>query len=71
VSIEAPSNDYENMIKEGEKILDIASNIVLKLTVTWDGIKACKYFTSKGRKVNMTLCFSANQALLAAKAGAT
>jgi len=71
VSIEAPSNDYEDMIKEGEKILNIASNIVLKLPVTWDGIKACKYFTSNGHKVNMTLCFSANQALLAAKAGAT
>ena len=71
VSIEAPSNDYENMVKEGEKILKIASNIVLKLPVTWDGIRACKYFTNNSHKVNMTLCFSANQALLAAKAGAT
>ena len=71
VSIEVPSNDYENMIKEGEKILKIAQNIVIKLPVTWNGIRACKYFTDNGHKTNMTLCFSANQALLAAKAGAT
>jgi transaldolase len=71
VSIEVPSNDYENMIKEGEKILKIAVNIVIKLPVTWDGIKACKYFTDRDYKTNMTLCFSSNQALLAAKAGAT
>ena len=71
VSIEVPSNEYENMIKEGEKILKIASNIVIKLPVTWDGIRACKYFVDKGHKTNMTLCFSSNQAILAAKAGAT
>lgn len=71
VSIEVPSNDYESMIKEGEKILKIASNIVIKLPVTWDGIRACKYFADIGQKTNMTLCFSANQAILAAKAGAT
>lgn len=70
VSIEVASNDFENMVKEGEKIAKIAKNIVIKLPVTWDGLRACKYFSSQGRKVNMTLCFSANQALLAAKAGA-
>ena len=71
VSIEVPSNDYESMVTEGEKILKIAPNIVIKLPVTWDGIRACKYFTDIGKKTNMTLCFSANQAILAAKAGAT
>lgn len=71
VSIEVASNDLDSMIKEGEKILKIAKNIVIKLPVTWDGLQACKYFTDKGYKVNMTLCFSANQALLAAKFGAT
>jgi transaldolase len=62
--------DYENIIKEGDKILSIADNVVLKLPCTWDGIKACKYFSGQDRLVNMTLCFSASQALLAAKAGA-
>ncbi len=71
VSIEVIANDCDNMITEGNKILEMAHNIVIKLPVTWDGIKACKYFSSKGKKVNMTLCFSVNQALIAAKAGAT
>lgn len=71
VSIEVVSNDLENMIKEGEKILEVANNIVIKLPVTWDGLQACRHFTNKGHKVNMTLCFSASQALLAAKCGAT
>jgi transaldolase len=71
VSIEIPSNDYESMLIDGKKILKAASNIVVKLPVTWDGIRACRYFIEGGHKVNMTLCFSANQALLAAKAGAT
>jgi len=71
VSIEVASNDFETMVKEGEKIVDIAENIVIKLPVTWDGLRACKYFTDQGHKVNMTLCFSASQALLAAKVGAT
>jgi transaldolase len=70
VSIEVASNDYENMIIEGKKITAIAKNIALKLPVTWDGIRACRYFADNGAKVNMTLCFSASQALLAAKAGA-
>lgn len=71
VSAEAPSEDYENMLREGEKILSIADNVALKLPITFDGIRACKHFSAQGREVNMTLCFSANQALLAAKAGAT
>jgi len=71
VSLEASSTDYNNMLQEGEKILGIADNAVLKLPMTWPGIKACKYFSDKGHRVNMTLCFSAAQALVAAKAGAT
>lgn len=70
VSVEAAGTEYEVMLEEGNKILNIADNIVLKLPITWAGIKACKYFSSQKREVNMTLCFSANQALLAAKAGA-
>jgi transaldolase len=71
VSIEVASNDFKTMVEEGDTIVAIAANIVIKLPVTWDGLKACKYFTDKGHKVNMTLCFSASQALLAAKVGAT
>jgi transaldolase len=71
ISVEVAANDFEGMVKEGNKILEIASNIVVKLPLTWDGLKACKYFESSGHKVNMTLCFSPNQALLAAKNGAT
>ena len=70
VSIEVASNDYDGMIEEGNKILQIASNVVIKLPITWDGLKACKYFADKKKKVNMTLCFSESQALLAAKNGA-
>ena len=71
ISVEVVSNDFEEMVKEGDKILKIASNIVVKLPMTWDGLRACKYFRDSGAKVNMTLCFSPNQALLAAKSGAT
>lgn len=71
VSVEVAANDFEGMVTQGNKILNIASNVVIKLPVTWDGIKACKYFSEQSVKVNMTLCFSANQALIAAKAGAT
>lgn len=70
VSLEVSAIDYDNMLKEGEKILNIAENVVLKLPMTLDGIKACSYFSGNGYRVNMTLCFSANQALIAAKAGA-
>jgi transaldolase len=59
------------MIAEGRKLVKIADNIAVKVPLTWDGLKACKTLTSEGHMVNVTLCFSANQALLAAKAGAT
>lgn len=71
VSIELLSNSYEEMLKESEDILSIASNIVLKLPTTIEGIKACNYFSKNNVATNMTLCFSLNQALLVAKAGAT
>jgi transaldolase len=59
------------MIAEGRKLLEIAENITVKVPLTWDGLKACKTLSDASHKVNVTLCFSANQALLAAKAGAT
>jgi transaldolase len=71
VSIEVGATDYDEMLEEGKRILSISDNVVLKLPTTWDGIKACQYFSSIGREVNMTLCFSANQAVLVAKAGAS
>jgi len=71
VSAEVVAKDTENMIKEGLKLYDIADNICIKLPLTMEGLKACKYFSNKGIKTNVTLCFSAAQAILAAKAGAT
>jgi transaldolase len=71
VSVEVASVEFNMMLEEGKKILDFADNIVLKLPITWNGIKACRYFYEQGRQTNMTLCFSVNQAILAAKAGAT
>jgi transaldolase len=71
VSAEVVATDYEGMIKEGRKLAKIASNVTVKLPLTLDGLKACKTLTGEGTQVNVTLCFSANQALLAAKAGAT
>jgi transaldolase len=59
------------MIKEGRKLAAIAPNIAVKVPLTWDGLRACKVLSGEGHMVNVTLCFSANQALLAAKAGAT
>jgi len=59
------------MLEEGRKLAEIAPNIAVKLPLTWDGLKACKVLSGEGKMVNVTLCFSANQALLAAKAGAT
>ena len=59
------------MIAEGRRLAEIAPNITVKLPLTWDGLKACKVLTGEGRMVNVTLCFSVNQALIAAKAGAT
>ncbi len=71
VSAETVATDAEGMIAEGRKLAAIASNIAVKVPLTWEGLKACKALTDEGRMVNVTLCFSANQALLAAKAGAT
>lgn len=71
VSGEVISLDAEGMIKEGLELSKIAPNITVKLPMTPEGLKACKYFSEKGIKTNVTLIFSANQALLAARAGAT
>ena len=71
VSAEVISTDYEGMIKEGEELAALHPQIVVKIPMTKDGIKACKYFSSKGIRTNVTLVFSVGQALLAAKAGAT
>ena len=71
VSAEVTATEAAGMIKEGEKLAKIAKNITIKVPLTWDGLKACKHFTSNGTMVNVTLCFSSAQALLAAKAGAT
>ncbi|MEZ5986295.1 MAG: fructose-6-phosphate aldolase [Hyphomonas sp.] len=71
VSAEVVATDYDGMISEGRKLAAIAGNVAVKLPLTWDGLKACKTLTGEGTMVNVTLCFSANQALLAAKAGAT
>ncbi len=71
VSAEVIATDYEGMIKEGEELAELNEQIVVKIPMTQDGIKACKYFSDKGIRTNVTLVFSAGQALLAAKAGAT
>ena len=71
VSAEVVATEADAMIAEGRKLAEIAENIAVKVPLTWDGLKACKVLSDEGRMVNVTLCFSANQALLAAKAGAT
>ncbi|MDA0901946.1 MAG: fructose-6-phosphate aldolase [Proteobacteria bacterium] len=71
VSAEVAATDYETMVKEGEVLSKIAKNVCIKLPLTMDGLKACRYFSNKGIQTNVTLCFSAAQAILAAKAGAT
>jgi len=71
VSAEVISTDFEGMIKEAEELVKIAPNIVVKIPMIQDGIKAIKYLSNKGIKTNCTLVFSVGQALLAAKAGAT
>ena len=71
VSAEVTATDVTGMIKEGEKLARIADNITIKVPMTWDGLKACRHFVGKNIMVNVTLCFSAEQAILAAKAGAT
>lgn len=71
VSAEVIATDFDGMVKEGEAIAALHSQIVVKLPMIADGVKACKYFTDKGIRTNVTLVFSPGQALLAAKAGAT
>jgi transaldolase len=71
VSAEVTALDYDGMMKEAAVLSKIADNICIKLPLTMDGLKACKTLSSQGQQTNVTLCFSANQALLAAKAGAT
>jgi len=71
VSAEVTATDYEGMMKEAKVLAKIADNIAIKVPLTLDGLKACKAIRSDGRMVNVTLCFSATQALLAAKAGAS
>jgi len=71
VSAEVASIDYESMVREGEILSKIAKNVCIKLPLTMDGIKACRYFSNKGIQTNVTLCFSAAQAILVAKADAT
>ncbi|WP_109809246.1 fructose-6-phosphate aldolase [Sphingosinithalassobacter portus] len=71
VSAEVVALDFEGMMREAEVVRRIADNVAVKVPLTIDGLKACKALTDDGTMVNVTLCFSANQALLAAKAGAT
>lgn len=71
VSAEVAATDYEGMMTEAKVLAKIAKNVTIKVPLTMDGLKACKALTSEGTMVNVTLCFSATQALLAAKAGAT
>lgn len=71
VSAEVAALNFDGMVAEGEHLAKIAPNVVIKLPLTLDGLKACRHFSANGIKTNVTLCFSANQALLAAKAGAT
>ena len=71
VSAEVVALEADKMIAEGRELAKIADNIAVKVPLTWDGLKACKVLSDEGRMVNVTLCFTANQAILAAKAGAT
>lgn len=71
VSAEVTALDTEGMLQQGRELAKIAPNVVIKCPLTWDGLKATRIFREEGTKVNVTLCFSASQALLAAKAGAS
>jgi transaldolase len=71
VSAEVTALDFDGMVKEGKELRKIAKNVAVKVPLTVDGLRACKVLSSEETMVNVTLCFSANQALLAAKAGAT
>jgi transaldolase len=71
VSAEVTATEHETMVAQGRKLAAMANNIAVKVPLTWDGLKACKALRADGTMVNVTLCFSAAQAVLAAKAGAT
>ncbi len=71
VSLEVVATDYDGMVKEGRELAQVAANVVVKCPLTRDGLKAVRTLTGEGIRVNQTLCFSATQALLSAKAGAT
>jgi transaldolase len=71
VSAEVTATDYDGMLAQAAVLSAIAKNVTIKVPLTWDGLRACKALTDKGTQVNVTLCFTSNQALLAAKAGAT
>lgn len=71
ISAEVTATEYDDMLEEGRKLAKIHNNITVKVPLTRDGLKTCKALSREGTMVNVTLCFSANQALLAAKAGAT
>jgi transaldolase len=71
VSAEVTATDGDAMIEEGRSLAKIAQNVTVKVPLTWEGLRACRTLTQQGIMVNVTLCFSSNQALLAAKAGAT
>lgn len=71
ISAEVTAVDYDGMMSEGRKLARVAPNVCVKVPLTWAGLKACRALTGEGTLVNVTLCFSAGQALLAAKAGAT
>jgi transaldolase len=70
VSAEVAATDFETMLKEGQKLAKIADNVAVKVPLTPAGLKVCKHLSDNGTQVNVTLCFSASQAILAAKAGA-
>jgi transaldolase len=70
VSAEVTATEFDDMVREGVKLADIAENVTVKVPSTWNGLQACRALSQLGHKVNVTLCFSANQALLAARAGA-
>ena len=71
VSAEVAATDVAGMLREGRALAKIAKNVTVKVPLTWEGLKACRTLAEDGTMVNVTLCFSLNQALLAAKAGAT
>ncbi len=70
ISAEVLATDADGMVAEGERLARVAKNITVKVPLTWDGLKACRVLSDKGRKVNVTLCFQPVQAMMAAKAGA-